>query len=157
MTPADIINAVKQVDPERNPELVSVIEGNNLITKCNFAIVKLLGVLGIYLPQKLANEQNDWLNSQEAMSLGWEEVGLVTDATTLANRGVVVVASWKNPSGGHGHIMLAVPSPAGHEDHLYVAGAGKDNFNCERVELSFGLSIQPEFFAHKPKEQTSGP
>lgn len=142
-TPEAILNVVAIIDPELNASL----QARDGLTFCNDAITQLTLPLGCAVPIALANEQHDWLMGGAGKADGWLQVDAET-ARQRAATGFPTVATWKNPSGGHGHIMLVVPSPDTDMGHLYVAGAGLKNFNSTRIENSFGLTIHPDFLTH---------
>jgi hypothetical protein len=142
-TPEAILNVVAIINPAGNASL----QPRDGLTFCNDAITQLTLPLGCAVPIALANQQHDWLTGEPGKAAGW----VLVDAETARQRaatGFPTVATWKNPTGGHGHIMLVVPSPDADMGHLYVAGAGVKNFNCARIEDSFGLTIHPDFLTH---------
>ncbi len=53
----------------------------------------------------LANEMVDYMLAHDKE--WWELSGLV--AQSFANQGVLIVAAWKNPEGGHGHVCIVRP------------------------------------------------
>lgn len=131
-----------------------VIDGKPVgpLTLCSDAINALTLALGCPVPitlklapgETLANAQHDYLLGPDGSAAGWSVVDLET-ARQRAETGFPTVATWKNPSGGHGHIMLCRPAPLTNAGHLYVAGAGSRTSGCLRIEESFGLSIHPDF------------
>jgi hypothetical protein len=138
-----LLDVVAVLDPEHNASL----QPRNSLSYCNDAITELTLALGCPVPIALANAQHDWLLGEAGKADGW----MVVDAETARQRaelGFPTVATWKNPTGGHGHIMLLVPAPDTDVGHIYVAGAGAKNFNRARIEDSFGLSIHPDFVTH---------
>ena len=81
----------------------------------------------------------------------------VSEVQGLANRGEIVVAAWKNPSGSSGHVALAVPGEAVSSGTWEGEGARSigglplvmDTGSNKRTEsssvnYSFGKSKQPE-------------
>src|SRR5579872_4270969 len=64
-------------------------------TYCNVFASLATAELGSKVPQKLANQQCDWL-LKEGKEKGWQEVS-AAEAQKLANQGYIVVASWQNP------------------------------------------------------------
>ena len=108
----------------------------------------------------LANRQQDWLVNR-GWSLGWSEVD-GDEAQRLANRGWVVLASFKNTDPkfhrGHGHIAILRPAedPAklGPEG-IRIAQAGGQNYNSTTLEVGFHAKIERvRFFAHSRKVET---
>jgi hypothetical protein len=136
--------AVAAVDPANSPSLLPKPDGT---TWCNEAIRFLLAARGVHILRAKANEQHDWLAAQP----DWRKVDNVAEVEELLAAGRVVVFSWKNPTGGHGHITLGVPAPPGAHvppgyTGLFNAGAGSHNTNCGPLEEQFGLSNHPDFF-----------
>lgn len=124
------------------------------VTLCSDAINALTLGLGCPVPidldlsdgATLANAQHDWLLGAAGQAKGWK----VVDAQTARQRaasGFPTVATWKNPTGGHGHIMLVRPNLKD-PGHMYLAGAGSRTGGCIRFEDSFGLSLHPDFVSH---------
>lgn len=117
-------------------------------TYCNDYVSVACAGLGVKLPPLKADDQADWLAGVDGVASGWRLVDPL-EAQHLAELGTPVVASWKNPSGGHGHIALVVPGVGmSNPDHLYVSAAGSRNYVRAPIENSFGLSIHPLFFAN---------
>lgn len=79
-----------------------------------------------------ANSVNSWLNNHGA-GHGWKKVS-ADEAQALANQGMPVVASQKNP-GGIGHIGVVRPGEATNGPALAQAGA--QNFNKGHVYDTF--------------------
>jgi hypothetical protein len=136
-----LLHVVDVIDPENNASL----QPRSGLTFCNDAITELTMGLGCPVPIALANAQHDWLAGSAGLAEGWMPVDSET-ARQRAELGYPVVASWKNGTGGHGHIALVVPAPAKDPGHIYVAAAGSKNYNRTRIENSFGLEIHPDFF-----------
>jgi hypothetical protein len=108
----------------------------------------------------LANRQRDWLLA-EGRAEGWRQVG-GQDAQRLANRGVVVVASFKNNDphfhGGHGHIALIRPSAKSAaqvaKEGPQITQSGGHNYNSAPLSKGFAQQVidrhEVLFFAYKP-------
>ena len=108
----------------------------------------------------LANLQRDWLEG-EGHDKGWHKVSGV-EAQRLANKGVVVVASFKNDDphfhGGHGHIAVIRPSDKSEADVRregpQITQAGGHNYNSAPMTSGFGAqairSHQVLFYAYEP-------
>lgn len=126
------------------------------VTLCSDAINALTVALGCPVPinlvlkpgETLANAQHDWLLGDFGHDEGWSVVDFET-ARQRAETGFPTVATWKNTTGGHGHVMLLRPAPPDHPGHIYLAGAGSKTGSCIRIEDSFGLSIHPDFVTHE--------
>lgn len=122
-------------------------------TFCNAYASVLTAALGCPIPPKLANKQHAWLKADGAKQ-GWVPVDKGA-AAHFAAHGQPAVAVWTNITGGPGHIALLVPAPDGSED-VWVSSAGRHNYVAAPLEKSFGVSIEPEFFAYQPGEQSHG-
>ncbi len=108
----------------------------------------------------LANHQRDWL-LDEGRAAGWRQVG-AQDAQRLANRGVVVVASFKNNDpnfhGGHGHIAIIRPSTKNEaqvtKEGPQITQSGGHNYNSAPLSKGFAPQVIAKhevlFFAFKP-------
>jgi hypothetical protein len=108
----------------------------------------------------LANRQRDWL-LDEGRAEGWRQVG-AQDAQRLANRGILVVASFKNDDphfhGGHGHIALIRPSTKSAaqvaNEGPQITQAGGHNYNSAPLNKGFAQKVidrhEVLFFAYKP-------
>lgn len=115
-----------------------------LLTLCNCYAVAFCAARGLWLPAKKANDQHDWLLSDDGLHAGWVRVDRLT-AIRRANLGFTVLIVAHNPA-GHGHIAMGVPNP--HEpDRLYVTAAGVTNVTKALMENSFSiLSAKALFF-----------
>lgn len=111
-------------------------------TFCNFFLSDVTRALGCQIPQRRANDQLSWLE-RDGNSEGWWRVGPEL-AHALSEVGVPVVAAWRNPDGGSGHVALLVP-PAG--GGILVAQAGRRCFSSQPLEVGFG-TLQPSFWSH---------
>ena len=91
----------------------------------------------------LANAQYDWLASAEGRKFGWLPVPSPQEAQRIANRGFLVVASFKEPDPKKaGHIAIVRPSMRGEgaidRDGPEIIQAGGTNFNAGTVRAGFG-------------------
>lgn len=107
-------------------------------TFCNCFVSVFCAARGVRLPPVSANDQSKYLIVAEA----WQRVGR-DEAVTLANAHELVVASMQALP--HGHISPLVESPDDDPSGCYVSAAGAHNFNCARIERSFGTML-PLFF-----------
>jgi fibronectin type III domain protein len=132
-------------------------------TYCNVFLDAATTALGARVPQRLAsgeitaNQQQDWLLTT-GKQLGWQELS-AADAQRAANRGSVVVATWKNPGGAgdnHGHVAVVR-----YDDHAFdstkgprIAQAGGHNFNDGYAADRYGFTSAHlgavRYFAYKP-------
>lgn len=123
---------------------------NGPITYCNLAAWDATNALGAEVPhwhldrELTANGMILWLASEHGLVRGWARVGPEA-ARIAAGRGEPVVACWENPHGGHGHIAIVRPSPAG--SPLLIWQAGARNFESGPLETGFGR-LPVVFFAH---------
>jgi hypothetical protein len=113
-------------------------------THCSAFAPAVAYVLGVYLLNPwdesdlgLANKQADWLRTNPA---GWYPVAAMTNAQHLANTGILVVASYKDPDQS-GHIAVLRPSTRSDAD---VQGygpqecqSGVNNYNSTNVSAGF--------------------
>jgi hypothetical protein len=100
------------------------------------------GVTG-HSETQLANAQHDWLGSAEGRKFGWLAVPAPLEAQRIANRGFLVVASFKEPDPKKaGHIAIVRPSKRGEgaidRDGPEIIQAGGNNFNAGSVRAGFG-------------------
>jgi hypothetical protein len=64
-----------------------------------------------------------------------------------ANNGRVAIASWKNPTGGHGHIAPLRPGENDSKQDPTIANAGSKNFQKGQVKDSFDKRT-PRYWIH---------
>ena len=117
--------------------------------------------LGVYILRPPAHSQTLLANAQQRWLLdrgrqeGWKEVRAWQEAQRLANRGAVVVASYRNPNSRKpGHVALVRPSSKDKEavasEGPDVIWAGRQNHN--QGNLLEGFRRHPKdairFFAH---------
>ncbi len=151
---ARLVLLVTQERVESNPEFVPA----NGLTHCNLFVRRVSLRMGAAIPLVLANQQNEWLKEQAALSsprasgleVGWERTDAHT-AQAMADQGCLAVASWFNPvkdeqgNFGHGHIGILMPSLG--ESGVWLAQAGRTNFTRELLQRGFG-AIAPDYFVH---------
>ena len=137
-------------------------------THCSAFVAAIAERLGVYIlrpPQHrqslLANAQMRWLEDQ-GESEGWHPVANLEEAQRLANRGLLVVASYKSPNPHRpGHIAILRPSEkslaallrdgpdetqAGAANYLSVPLA--EGFRHHRGAWPSGRPNSVRFFAH---------
>jgi hypothetical protein len=96
-----------------------------------------------------------WLE-QHGGDYGWEEMtgaDLLSQVITAVNAGLPVLAVWKNPTGGHGHVMIPRPSFAVSIPdlaHLQCAQAGLHNFEAGNLGMGFGPLVSVVRFFKAP-------
>jgi hypothetical protein len=91
----------------------------------------------------LANAQYDWLSSAEGRKFGWLPVASPQEAQKIANRGYLVIASFKEADPKKsGHIAIVRPSTRSEgaidRDGPEIIQAGGTNFNAGTVRAGFG-------------------
>jgi hypothetical protein len=137
-------------------------------THCSLFVAAVCSKLGVPMldppPQTfLSNRQQDWLLKQGKKD-GWRRVRRPVQAQRLANEGVLVVASYKNPDPKKaGHIAVVRPAavtPAEvHEGGPRITQAGQKNYRSTNVRTGFrfhpGAFENGEilYFAHQPKAE----
>jgi hypothetical protein len=121
--------------PDGSPE---TLPGNH--THCSAFVASAAKMLGVYIlrPPRhgqvlLANAQNEWLAGAGA-DKGWRPVASALQAQSLANSGVLVVASYhSHRDNTPGHIAIIRPSVVTPED---IAAAGPTLIQAARVNSS---------------------
>ena len=145
---AQRINQVlDRLDVEHNPRYrpSGTPHTSSRVTHCNeFAqdVMRQAGVPRGELPTGNANHMNQWLN-QQGPSHGWRQVS-AAEAQRLANQGQVTLASWRNPTGDHGHVAVVRP---GSSNGVRIAQAGGHNYHDAPVSRGFGRHT-PQYFVH---------
>jgi hypothetical protein len=129
--------------PDGKPE-----ESAGKHTHCSAFVAAAAKQLGIYLlrppehPQiLLANAQYDWLATQGAAQ-GWQPLKDEVDAQNHANRGFLVVATYKNHHDDKpGHIAIVRPSDksvaALHAEGPQITQAGGTNYRSTTLKQGF--------------------
>src|SRR4051794_5939413 len=89
----------------------------------------------------LSNRQQAWL-FKEGNALGWRQVKHAVEAQRLANRGIVVVASYRNPNPKKaGHIAMIRPAEVRRalvqERGPRIAQSGGRNYRDTDVQTGF--------------------
>jgi hypothetical protein len=114
------------------------------VTHCSAFAPAVAYLVGVYLlrpPDKsdvgLANNQADWLRTN---SVGWYLISSMTNAQHLANTGILVVASYKDPTTS-GHIAVVRPSTRSDAD-VQAYGpqecqSGVNNYNSTNIIAGF--------------------
>ncbi|MBX6312263.1 MAG: hypothetical protein IRY99_04990, partial [Isosphaeraceae bacterium] len=117
-------------------------------THCSAFVAAACDRMGVYIlrpPEHgqtfLANAQNEWLK-QVGPRMGWWRVGSPVEAQRLANRGYLVVVSYRNPNPHKpGHIALVRPSDKTpqqiEEEGPQIIQAGARNASSISLRLGF--------------------
>jgi hypothetical protein len=140
-TPEKLREVVGSLDPAHAAKYQPGYLGRGL-TWCNRFLTDATSLLGCEVPFFLANAQVAWLSGSGGAAEGWVELaGGPAEAAELAAQGRPVVVGWANElagnPAGHGHVALAVPTPAGSHG-LYVAQAGSQCSVSMPLRLAFG-------------------
>jgi len=118
-------------------------------THCSAFAASFAKKLGVYLPHPpeysqilLANAQYKWLDSEEAVKLGWKRIDTAEQAQSNANQGMFVVAIFANPNPNKpGHIAIIKPSlKSSYELQKYgpqATQAGEKNFVSIAIKHAF--------------------
>lgn len=96
---------------------------------------------------ELANKIYDLLSNGN----GWIRIPDVMEAQNHANEGFLVVASWKNPSGGPGHVCVLIPGRAEYSGTWQsyspkVMNVGQSVFIGGKASLAFSKEKMPDYF-----------
>jgi hypothetical protein len=130
--------------PDGRPERA---EGKH--THCSAFVASAAMRLGVYIlrppehPQALlANAQYDWLGSDEGERQGWRAVHGGVEAQALANRGKLVVATYRNHHDDKpGHIAIVRPSDKSESAILRegpeITQAGSTNYRSTSLRQGF--------------------
>ncbi|MGE1061360.1 hypothetical protein NXG27_01790 [Megasphaera paucivorans] len=89
----------------------------------------------------LANAQYDWLQTK-GRSYGWNLLNNPWQAQSLANRGYLVIAAFKNQQANKpGHIVIIRPSNTAYmhitDEGPHIIQAGMQNYNCTTLQTGF--------------------
>jgi hypothetical protein len=146
--PERLNQVLDNLNVERNPKYLPSGPRGNRTTWCNRFSQDALRGLGVpegKFPTGLANNMNTWFHTQGAKN-GWRKVS-AAEAQALANQGKPTVATWKNPTGGHGHIGVIRPGELKNGSPT-MAQAGGTNFNKGTVRQGFG-NKEPQYFVYE--------
>jgi len=146
--------------PDGRPE-----KGSGRHTHCSAFVASAAKKVGVYIlrppehPQTLlANAQYEWLEGEGAAK-GWRAVRDAEEAQRLANRGVLVVAAYRNRHDDKpGHIAIVRPSTKPlavvREEGPQICQAGGTNYSSTSLERGFAghpsawKKHEVRFFAH---------
>jgi hypothetical protein len=118
-------------------------------THCSAFAASFAKKLGVYLPHPpeysqilLANAQYKWLDSVEAVKLGWKRIDTAEQAQSNANQGRFVLAVFANPNPNKpGHIAIIKPSlKSSYELQKYgpqATQAGEKNYISTTIRHAF--------------------
>jgi hypothetical protein len=120
-------------------------------THCSAFVAAAAKKLGVYIlrpPEHgqvlLANAQNEWLAS-EGGARGWRALRSALEAQDAANRGLLVVASYRNHRDNKpGHIAIVRPS---NKSEQALAEEGPDVIQAATVN-SVSISVRAGFAGH---------
>ena len=144
---AQRINQVlDQLDPAHNPRYQPRGRRGTpgRTTYCNQFAQEALRRMGVPYPTGNANAMNRWFNREGAAN-GWRQVS-AEEAQRMVNEGHPAVATWRNPTGVHGHIGVLRPGELP-DGSPRMAQAGGRNFNDGTVRQGFGRH-EPQYFVY---------
>jgi hypothetical protein len=143
-TPARTNRILDRLDVAHNPAYLPTGKRgtSSRVTHCNQFAQAALRQMGVPTPGGNANSMNSYFNRQQD---GWHRVS-AAEAQRMANQGHAAVASWSNPTGGHGHIAVVRPGELG-AGGPRIAQAGGTNFNNGSAARGFGRHT-PQYFVH---------
>jgi hypothetical protein len=120
-------------------------------THCSAFVAAAAKTLGVYIlrppahgQKLLANAQNEWLAEQGAAN-GWVKLATADEAQAAANRGLLVVASYRNHHDDRpGHIAIVRP---GNKTAEQIAAEGPDVIQAGSVNRT-SISLRDGFAGH---------
>jgi hypothetical protein len=148
-------------------------EAPNCPTHCSAFVAAACARLGVYIQRPpehsqilLASSQQRWLE-HEGPKQGWKQVKGAWHAQELANRGVLVVASYKNPDRNKpGHIAVVRPSTRDEKEveaeGPEITQAGQNNYRSTTLKAGFRHHADAFargeilFFAHEVPDRKEG-
>jgi len=175
------INIVDQMDVEHNWLPKEGIDWKTgkfdpneraMSSHCSGFVAAVCNNFNIYIlrppdhPQEyLANAQFDWLRDHGA-TYGWMLVNTPDKAQQLANQGLLVVVTYKNPQYHKaGHIAIVRPYEKNeeliHEEGPQIIQSGMQNYSSTSLKIGFkhhpdawvsDTDYQVQFYAHKIPE-----
>lgn len=143
------------------------IHGEGKHTHCSAFVASAAKHLGIYIlrppehsAKLLANAQSEWLSSEDGEAQGWRPLPNAAEAQAAANRGELVVASYRSHNEDKpGHIAIVRPSTKSAD---LLAAEGPDviqagRINSTRIAVRDGFAGHPaawnkseiKYFAHR--------
>lgn len=145
-SPYDLRRLLAQFDVERSARY----QPTGSATFCNIYVWDATRALGCEIPHWLENPKRelnanavcDWLEFVGPKA-GWQRVA-AQEAADRASAGYPVVAAWKNPGIGSGHVAMLLPSDGG---ELRIAQAGRKNLFDAPIANGFGRH-RPRFYVH---------
>ena len=118
-------------------------------THCSAFVAAVAGRLGVPLLRPpdhrqtlLSNAQFDWLLSDVASAYGWLPVDSPVEAQSAANRGELVIATYRNPDPRQpGHIAVVRPFPKPpqlvEQEGPQIVQAGFNNYRSASLQAGF--------------------
>lgn len=127
-------------------------------TWCNVFLADVLAILRAPLPHVFDLGDGHGLRELRANDIvdglragkfpGWSAVLSRLEPSNRAALGLVTIAVWKNTTpGGHGHVALVVPTPAG-KSGIYVTAAGRTCADQCPIGNQFG-TLPVEFYGYE--------
>jgi len=120
-------------------------------THCSAFVAAAAKKLGVYIlrppehgQKLLANAQSEWL-AEEGAAHGWRKLGSANEAQAAANRGLLVVASYRNHHDDRpGHIAIVRPGTKTAEQ---IAADGPDVIQAGAINAT-SITIKAGFAGH---------
>jgi hypothetical protein len=120
-------------------------------THCSAFVAAAAKTLGVYIlrppqhrQQLLANAQNEWL-AEDGATQGWTKLADAGEAQAAANRGQLVVASYRNHHDDRpGHIAIVRPGTKTAEQ---IAAQGPDVIQAGAINRT-SISVKDAFAGH---------
>lgn len=126
------------------------------LTDCNRFVNFVCARMGYekFLPagQALPMLANAMVDHMAAHPDEWQELNSGQTAQYYANQGLVVVAGWTNPEGGHGHVCIVRPGVMGSSGKWQstqvpkVANVSRPEFCRIDRGANFAFDQQPRYF-----------
>lgn len=160
---------VEQFDVENNPRYAVNKNGED-DTYCNIFLWDVTSAMGAEIPHYVDSKTNeplsypntdgakrmnanriyDWLNDY-GYNYGWREA-TPEEAQRYANEGRPAITIWKNPTGGHGHAQVVVPSKDGtynEETGVTIAQAGRNLYSYAPISKVYSSRLQDiKYYVH---------
>ena len=129
-----------------------------IYTYCNEAtnyICKAMGFDGFDKPKTASPDDaffaNEMYDAMDKSQEEWKRV-IATEAQDLANQGSLVIAAWRNPIGGPGHVAVVRPGVLDYSNSWKsyapkIMNIGRENFIHKKA--SFAFREIPHFYVWK--------
>lgn len=160
---------VGQFEVESNPRYAVNKNGED-DTYCNIFLWDVTSAMGAEIPHYIdpdtneplsysesdgakhmnANRIYDWLDGY-GQNYGWREA-TPEEAQRYANEGRPAITIWKNPTGGHGHAQVVVPSKDGAYNEatgVMIAQAGRNLYSYAPISKIYSSRLSDvKYYVH---------